>query len=173
MATAKQLETIHSAMETYWDDETCINAWNGRCEKGNYPDDRISAYSEMLDEMSNMTPHEIICQCCYGDVKAHGSWAEMDGYANWHTFSDLYESNNFDWDTLVDFIAEHGDGDGYRIDKDLLIESFADEYCGGDTDLAESMIDSSGCDLLTDDWDDVYENGNESLRELSEEEESE
>lgn len=170
MATEKQLNAIRYAMEMKWDDSTCITAWNERCDKDGYPDDRISTYSEMLEEMSNMTPHEIICQCCHGDIKAQGSWAELDGYGNWHTFSDLYESEYFDWDIMVGFIAEHGDGDGYRIDRDMLVESFADEYCEGDTDLAESVIESSGCDLLTDDWDDVYANGNESLRELSEDE---
>lgn len=170
MATAAQLEAIRNAMEMGWDESTCVTAWNERCDKNGYYDDRISTYEYMLEEMSNMTPHEIIQQCCYGDVRAHGSWAEMDGNGNWHTFSDLYESNNFDWDIMVDFIAEHGDGDAYLIDRDTLVESFADEYCEGDIDLAESVIDSSGCDLLTDDWDDVYENGAESLRELSEEE---
>lgn len=170
MALEKQLDAIRYAMEINWDESTCITAWNERCDKGKYPDERISSYSEMLEEMSNMEPHEIICQCCYGDIRAHDSWAELDGYGNWHTFSDLCESNNFDWDSMVDFINEHGDGAGYVIDKDTLIESFADEYCEGDTDLAESVIDSSGCDLLTDDWDDIYSEGMESLRELSDDE---
>lgn len=170
MATEKQLEAIRSAMESHWDEETCINAWNERCGTDGYPDEQITSYSEMLEEMSNMTPHEIICQCCYGDIKAHGSWAELNGYGNWHTFSDLYESNNFDSDIITNFIAEHGDGDGYRIDRDTLVESFADEYCEGDTDLAESVIESSGCDLLTEDWDDIYSDGMESIRKLSDDE---
>lgn len=170
MATEKKLNAIRSAMESYWDDETCINAWNERCDTDGYPDDRITSYSEMLEEMSNMTPHEIICQCCHGDIKAHGSWAELNGYGNWHTFSDLYESNNFDSDIIANFIAEHGDGDGYRIDRDTLVEFFAYEYCEGDTDLAESVIESSGCDLLTEDWDDIYSDGMESIRKLSDDE---
>lgn len=169
MATAKQLEAIRNAMEMGWDDGTCMTAWNERCDEDRYYDDRISTYEDMLEEMSNMTPHEIIRQCCYGDVRAHGSWAEMDGNGNWHTFSDLSESNNFDWDIMVDFIAKHGDGDAYLIDRDTLVEFFADEYCEGDTDLAESVIDSSGCDLLTDDWDGIYSDGMQSIRELSEE----
>lgn len=166
MATKAQLDAIRRTIENDWTDDDYISAWNDYCNNSRYEDDMIF-YMGAIDEiMTNSSVSDIMRMCYYGSVDPNDNYFEYDGYGNIQTFSIISESRNFDIAALVNYMAENGEL-GVEVDRDSLLSDFAKVYDLTD-DYADDIVSASGCDLLTDDWDEIYSDGMNSLTETDE-----
>lgn len=166
MATKAQLDAIRRTIENDWTDDDYIRAWNEFCDKSHDGDDIIFYMAEFDEFVGNSSASDIMRMCYYGDVNPNDSYFEYDGYGNIHTFRIISESRHFDIAALVNYMAENGEL-GVEVDRDSLLSDFAKIYDLTD-DYADDIVSASGCDLLTDDWDEIYSDGMNSLTETDE-----
>lgn len=164
MATKAQLDAIRRTIENDWTDDDYIRVWNEFCDKSHYGDDIIFYMAEIDEIVGESSVSDIIQMCHYGSIDPNDSYFEYDGNGNIHTFSIISDSRNFDLAALVKYMAENGEL-GVEVDRDSLLSEFAEVYDLTD-DYAEEIVNASGCDLLADDWDTIYCDGRETLKEL-------
>lgn len=166
MATKAQLDAIRRTIENDYTDDDYIAVWNNYCNKSQYGDDIILYMAEIDEIAANLSVSDIMRMCYYGSVDPNDNYFEYDGNGNIRTFSIISESRNFDLVALVKYMAENGEL-GVEVDRDSLLSEFADTYDLTD-DYAEEVVSASGGDLLTDDWDEIYSDGMNSLTETEE-----
>lgn len=167
MATKAQLDAIRRTIENDWTNDDYIRAWNEYCDKSHYSDDVIFYISEIDEIEGNSSVSDIILKCYHGSIDPNDSYFEYDGNGNIHTFSIMSDSRNFDLAALVKYMAENGEL-GVEVDRNSLLSEFAEIYDLTD-DYVEEVVSASGCDLLTDDWNEIYSDGMNSLTECAEE----
>lgn len=164
MATQGQLYTIERAITEEWTADLIIAAWNDYCAYHGNSNEHIYPMSRLEEHIGNKPLRQIIDICNYGDIHPDDYYFEYNGHGNIMTFSELRDSENLNMGNLVMYISQNG----YykkRIDKKRLLAEFAYIYNLTDEE-AENIVAASNRDIVTDDWDLIYNEGRKAYSEL-------
>lgn len=169
MATKAQLESIKRIV-CDWSDTDIISAWNDYADRNKY--EHIYSMSEFDEVFGNKSPLEVARACYYGHFNISDEWFEYNGHGNINTFSYMSDSQNYDLDSLVRYMADNGDLGDVEVDRDELLSEFAEIYELTEEE-AENIVAASDYDLLEDDWGVIFNEGSKAYKELLAENEDE
>lgn len=164
MATQGQFHTIKKIVTEEWTADLIIAAWNEYCAKCHNSNGHIYPMGQLEEHIGGKPLRDIISICNYGDIHPDDDYFEYNGHGNIMTFSDLRDSENLNMDNLVMYISQNG----YykkRIDKKRLLAEFAYIYDLTD-EGATNIVAASNLDIVSDDWDLIYNEGGKTYREL-------
>lgn len=82
------------------------------------PDKAIYSMDEFNDIMYGMSPWDVMCRVCFGDINLNDDYFIFNGYGNIETLSE-YELHSYLWDSIR-----------YDLDKfhEYLMDYYTDEY---------------------------------------------
>ena len=164
MATQGQLFTINKTVTEEWPASLIIEAWNEYCAKCSNSNGHIYPMGRLEEHIGNKPLREIINICNYGNIHPDDDYFEYNGHGNIVTFSDLRDSENLNMDNLVMYISQNR---YYKkqINKKRLLVEFGYIYDLTDEE-AENIVAASNRDIVSDEWDLIYNEGRKAYSEL-------
>jgi hypothetical protein len=153
-----KIQAIIDIIKSKWSNEEIVDAWNLRCDKKDYMDERIE-YMDTFDELfCNLKPSEIAERVYRRDFYTGDDFYAFNGYGNLESFSDVDDYSRFSYEELAEYLVDYGDSLTTEVDTDELLESFIYEYFDHyDFDtikaIIEKYIEDEVFDLLMGDWD--------------------
>ena len=158
----EKIQAIIDIIKNNWSNEEIADAWNLRCDKKDYMDERIE-YMDTFDELfCNLKPSEIAEKVYRRDFCTGDDFYAFNGYGNLESFSDVEDYSRFSYEELAEYLVDNGDSLTTDVDTDELLESFIYEYFNHyDFDqikcVIETYMENNTFDLLMDNWDDLNE----------------
>lgn len=158
----EKIQAIIDIIKNNWSNEEIADAWNLRCDKKDYMDERIE-YMYTFDELfCNSKPSEIAEMVYRRDFCTGDDFYAFNGYGNLESFSDVEDYSRFSYEELAEYLVDYGDSLTTDVDTDELLESFIYEYFDHyDFDqikcVIETYMEDNTFDLLMDNWDDLNE----------------
>ena len=158
----EKIQVIIDIIKNNWSNEEIADAWNFRCDKKDYMDERIE-YMDTFDELfSSLKPSEIAEKVYRRDFCTGDDFYAFNGYGNLESFSDVDDYSRFSYTELAEYLVDNGDSLTTDVDTDELLESFIYEYFDHyDFDqikcVIETYMENNAFDLLMDNWDDLNE----------------
>lgn len=158
----EKIQAIIDIIKNNWSNEEIADAWNLRCDKKDYMDERIE-YMDTFDELfCNLKPSEIAEKVYRRDFCTGDDFYAFNGYGNLESFSEVEDYSRFSYEELAEYLVDNGDSLTTDVDTDLLLESFIYEYFDHyDFDqikcVIETYMENNTFDLLMDSWDDLNE----------------
>ena len=117
MEDTKKFEKVKEIISETWDDGQKVYAWNERCEKLGYYDDRIE-YNDIDELLGDCKPSEVFQKVYTDKYKVDDEYAVATIYG-WKSFNYVDDENSpYDDDEMAQYIIENGE-------------------CFGDSDLEE------------------------------------
>lgn len=117
MEDTKKFEKVKEIISETWDDGQKVYAWNERCEKLGYYDDRIE-YNDIDELLGYCKPSEVFQKVYTDKYKVDDEYAVATIYG-WKSFNYADDENSpYDDDEMAQYIIESGE-------------------CFGDSDLEE------------------------------------
>ena len=157
-----KIQVIIDIIKNNWSNEEIVDAWNFRCDKKDYMDERIE-YMDTFDELfSSLKPSEIAEKVYRRDFCTGDDFYAFNGYGNLESFSEVDDYSRFSYTELAEYLVDNGDSLTTDVDTDELLESFIYEYFDHyDFDqikcVIETYMENNTFDLLMDNWDDLNE----------------
>ena len=157
-----KIQTIIDIIKNNWSNEEIVDAWNFRCDKKDYMDERIE-YMDTFDELfSSLKPSEIAEKVYRRDFCTGDDFYAFNGYGNLESFSEVDDYSRFSYTELAEYLVDNGDSLTTDVDTDELLEYFIYEYFNHyDFDqikgVIETYMEDNTFDLLMDNWDDLNE----------------
>ena len=157
-----KIQTIIDIIKNNWSNEEIADAWNLRCDKKDYMDERIE-YMDTFDELfCNLKPSEIAEKVYRREFCTGDDFFAFNGYGNLESFSEVEDYSRFSYEELAEYLVDYGDSLTTDVDTDGLLESFIYEYFDYyDFDqikqTIETYMEDNTFDLLMDNWDDLNE----------------
>ena len=157
-----KIDAIIDIIKTNWTTDELVKAWNFRCDKKDYMDERIE-YMDTFDVLfCNLKPSEIAEKVYRRDFCTGDDFYAFNGYGNLESFSYVEDYSRFSYEELAKYLVDNGDSLTTNVDTDELLESFIYEYFDNyDFDqikqTIETYMEDNTFDLLMDDWDDLNE----------------
>lgn len=133
-----------------------LNLWNTYCNNYNMDDYIYENDEEELQYMFSSID-EALRAACYGSYNYTDPYVKFNAYGNLQSLTDMDVKCEIDFDTLVDYLMEHGDEDEVfdDADKETLMENFIEFYeetTGKEFDEDKiSVVD----DLISTDWESI------------------
>lgn len=164
MATERQLISIRNAVTEEWPTALIIAAWNEYCAKCYDSNGHIYPMGRLEEHIGNKPLRQIINICNYGDIHPDDDYFEYNGHGNIMTFSDLRDSENLNMDNLITYISQNR---YYKkqINKKRLFVEFGYIYSLTDEEVT-NIVAASNLDIVSDDWDIIYNEGRKSYAEI-------
>ena len=157
-----KIQAVIDIIKNNWSNEELADAWNFRCDEEGYMDERIE-YMDSFDELfCSLKPSEIAEKVYRREFCTGDDFFGFNGYGNLESFSDVSDYSYFSYETLAEYLVDHGDSLTTDVDTDELLESFIYEYFNEYTfyqikNTIEAYMEENAFDLLMDDWDVLYE----------------
>ena len=161
--TTRQMMMIKSAVTEEWPTSLIIEAWNEYCDRNNSTDRHIYPMAQLEEHIGDKPLREIIDICNNGDIRTDDEYFEYIR-GNIVSFSDCKDSECLDIYTLIEYISQSKKYKK-RIDKKRLLAEFAYIYDLTD-EGATNIVAASNLDIVSDDWDLIYNEGGKTYREL-------
>lgn len=158
----EKIQAIIDIIKNNWSNEEIADAWNLRCDKKDYMDERIE-YMDTFDELfCNLKPSEIAEKVYRRDFCTGDDFYAFNGYGNLESFSEVEDYSRFSYEELAEYLVDNGDSLTTDVDTDELLEAFIYEYFNHyDFDqikcVIETYMENNTFDLLMDNWDDLNE----------------
>ena len=158
----EKIQTIIDIIKNNWSNEEIADAWNLRCDKKDYMDERIE-YMDTFDELvCNLKPSEIAEMVYRRDFCTGDDFYAFNGYGNLESFSEVENYSRFSYEELAEYLVDYGDSLTTDVDTDELLESFIYEYFNNYIfyqikNTIEAYMEDNTFDLLMDNWDDLSE----------------
>ena len=158
----EKIQVIIDIIKNNWSNEEIADAWNFRCDKKDYMDERIE-YMDTFDELfSSLKPSEIAEKVYRRDFCTGDDFYAFNGYGNLESFSEVDDYSRFSYTELAEYLVDNGDSLTTDVDTDELLEYFIYEYFNHyDFDqikcVIETYMENNAFDLLMDNWDDLNE----------------
>lgn len=157
-----KIQAIIDIIKHNWSNEEIADAWNLRCDKKDYMDERIE-YMDTFDELfCNLKPSEIAEKVYRRDFCTGDDFYAFNGYGNLESFSEVEDYSRFSYEELAEYLVDNGDSLTTDVDTDELLESFIYEYFNDYIfyqikNTIETYMEDNTFDLLMDNWDDLNE----------------
>jgi len=159
-----KFEAIIEVMKS-WETSELVQAWNQRCDDYHEGD----SYIEYMDSFNEMfygkEPLDIADMMTNARFYSGDEYFSFNAHGNLVSYSDLDDYDcPFEWYDMAEYMSDNGDADTREVDSDKLADFFV-LFVSEKTDIDEetiakkvdTMIEETTFDLLTDDWDILYD----------------